>query len=192
LSSETIWLLLTFDIVKSKSIHYKYIYANNKILLSFGGSRYSKLWEPDAKNVSKLADEMLKFVTKYNLDGMDFDLEGANVNAKTSFLIDLITELRTKATALEDSFSRDFFITAAPWADGSEGHLIWAENRNSKCQITDLIQTQISDKPCFDALFIQDYNPGSGLNLYEFNLANFWHKIFQLPCNRFKDMRLQA
>jgi chitinase len=130
---------------------------DNKILVSVGGEN-SSLWNP-CEDTEILAENIILFLKTNHLDGIDFNLEG-NINARTTYLTQLITKLRQKAQKTPQDFPRGFFVTAAPQITGNTGYFCWPGNDNEGSRITELMKIKTDGRSCFDALFIQNYNPG--------------------------------
>jgi chitinase len=84
-----------------------------KVLVAVGGASGANGWKSIA-NATAVADEMLQFVSKNRLNGIDLDVEG-NMKQLTPNMMKLVQELRRKGPMT-------LLITWAGWMDGAESN----------------------------------------------------------------------
>lgn len=101
-----------------------------KILASVGGWGYSEAFEEIAKNPQsrrRFIEEILGWVEKYDLDGVDMDWEYPDGEQKGDFW-QLITELRNALNLLEESEGREYLLSlAVPAFSSFPGEILMGE-----------------------------------------------------------------
>ena len=105
-------------------------FVPNSLLASVGGWGYSEAFEEIAKNPQsrrRFIEEILGWVEKYDLDGVDMDWEYPDGEQKGDFW-QLITELRNALNLLEESEGREYLLSlAVPAFSSFPGEILMGE-----------------------------------------------------------------
>ncbi|GMN89645.1 glycosyl hydrolase family 18 protein [Francisella sciaenopsi] len=121
-------------------------------ILAFGGQ--TTVFSPDMNNVEGVAQAIVEYATKYNFDGIDFDLENVKGAAANSQLLKIIPAIRNIDPSL--------IIMAAPQAYNG---LSWASTSGVDTIVPLLKDGACGTKDCLDAVFVQNYNNSNQNNV---------------------------
>ena len=140
-------------------------YGLKKILVSVGGATGGL--NLDGKNLDNMAENIRYFLDYYNLDGIDFDLEG---KIDPVLLKDLIVKIKQQSLAN----GQTAVVTAAPQLNRTDADkysvslVTAASNQDYKAAV---------EAGVFDMLFLQDYNTGEVSNRIDYGSSEYCNGV---------------